>query len=124
MSTMRKTLKILSFVLVALAVVLLVFDVNQVMVADATMDYVAVVCTFVCFALDLFLCAKGIGAANRPSKAEEMTTVSVATCVVNAASTVIWAVVGVTAALLPAANAIVVCVFTFVAYAVRKEALK
>lgn len=124
MSTTRKTLKILSFVLAIFAIVLLVFDVNQVMVADATMDYVSVVCTFVCFALNLFLCAKGIGAANRPSKAEEMTTPSVVSCVINAASTVIWAVAGAVAALLPAINAIIVCVFTFTAYAVKKEALK
>lgn len=124
MSTMRKTLKILSFVLVIFAVVLLVFDVNQVMVAEETMDYVAVVCTLVCFALDLFLCYKGIGAANRPSRAQEMTTSSTVSCVVNAASSVVWLVVGGMAAISQVINAIIVCAFTLVAYSVKKEALK
>lgn len=124
MSTMRKALKIMSFVLVIFAIVLLVFNVNQVMIAESALDYVSVVCTLICFALDLVLCAKGIGAANRPSRAESSTTLSVVTCVVNVASMILWVVDATTAGILPGINAILVCVFTFLLYAVKKEALR
>ena len=123
MSTKRKALKILSFAVLILAVVLVVLDITPFMKASSGMEYGACALVLVCCALNLVLGWKGILAANRPSNAEGMLGTGVAVVAADVCVAIVLNSVGFgIMAIVCSANAVVVAVFDLLAELVRKEA--
>ena len=123
MSTKRKVLKIVSFAVLILAIVLIVLDITPFMEAGSGAEYGGCALVLVCCVLNLMLGWKGILAANRPSNAEGMLGGGVAVVAANICVGILLNHIGFTVlAIMCAVNAVAVAAFSLVVELVHKEA--
>ena len=121
MSNKCKALKIMSFAVLIMAVVLIVSDITPFMTAESGMEYVGCAFVLACAVFNLYVGWHGILAANRPSNAEGLSGVAVSLAAVSVCAVAVLVQsggFGVFAGL----NAVVAAAFAIVAALVKKEA--
>lgn len=123
MSTMRKTLKILSFILVIAGIGLICYGAVSLFSGIGTAALLMAGCQVVAGALDVVLGCKGVGAANVPARAEKLRALIVASVVVAVAACIpvvmydgLWVIM--------VLNAVIVLAYAVVAHKVYQESLR
>lgn len=123
MSTMRKALKILSF-LALIGGIDLVLTLGVVATApEEQLEILPTVLMVLSALFSFILGVLGIGAANRPSKAKTLLPIALVGLLVNAAD-VALAIMGGAVVVAPIINALITVAFAFTARQVYQESLR